>query len=100
MGYMEGDPNTALEKRLRKRDREDRSIGGKPPNLLNIALCGLASLPFLLALRRLCLCPMHPCFVHVHATNKETNQQKSNRTNRSMLKEKLAKDAKQGQKNM
>ena len=77
MGYMEGDPNTALEKRLRKRDREDRSIGGKPPNLLNIALCGLASLPFLLAPRRSC-----PRFVHVHATNKDTNQQASEGTNR------------------
>ena len=33
----------ALEKRLREREREDRSGGDRPLNLLNIALCGLAS---------------------------------------------------------
>ena len=43
----------ALEKRLREKGRENRSRGARPPNLLINALCGLASLPFLLAPRRL-----------------------------------------------
>ena len=76
-----------LEKRLRERKREDRSGGTRPPNLLNIALCGLASsclhpYPFLLTPRRSYPCSQHPRSVCVHATNKETNQQTSKETNR------------------
>ena len=58
----------ALEKRLKEREREDYFRGARPPNLLNVALCGLASsclhpCPFYLrlggctlALRTLTLC--------------------------------------------
>ena len=33
----------ALEKRLKERERENHSRGARPPNLLNIAFCGLTS---------------------------------------------------------
>ena len=46
----------ALEKRLKERERENYSGGARSPNLLIIALCGLASLPFLLVPKR-----SHPC---------------------------------------
>ena len=75
----------ALEKRLREREREDCFGGARPPNLLNIALCGLA--PF-------CLHPFPFCShlggrtLTLYAKTKETSQQTSKETNgrKSMLK--------------
>ena len=58
----------ALKKRLRGREREVCLGGVGPFNLLIIALCGLASLPFLLAPRK-----SHPCSVCVYAKTKETS---------------------------
>ena len=64
----------ALKKRLKEREREDRSRGAKPPNLLIIAICGLASLPFFLKPRKSHLCSKCPYSMHVHAKAKETSQ--------------------------
>ena len=70
----------ALEKRLRERERErekegeSHSGGARPPNLLNIAFNGLASLTLLLVPRRLCPRSKHPCSLHVHAKKKEISQ--------------------------
>ena len=61
----------ALKKRLREREREDRSRVARPPNLLYIALCGLASLPFLLTPRRLYPCSKRPRSMRVHAKRKK-----------------------------
>ena len=54
-GFKErGNPNTcSREGAKRERKRENHSGGARPPNLLNIALCGLASS---------CL---HPCPFHL-----------------------------------
>ena len=78
----------ALEKMLREREREDRSGGDRPFNLLNIALCGLASLPFLLVPKRSHPCFNCPCSMRVHVKKKETSQETSKETNRkrSMIK--------------
>ena len=74
----------SLEKRLgeRERERENHSRGARPPNLLNIALCGLASLPFLPVLRRSHPCSKHPCTMRVHPKTKETWQQTSKERNK------------------
>ena len=72
----------ALEKRLKEREREGRSRGARPFNLLIIAICGLASLPFLLVPKRLCLCSKRPCSMRVHAKTNETSQQTSKETHR------------------
>jgi len=85
---MEGDPLIhALENRLKDREREDLSRGARPLDLLNIALCRLASLPFLLAPRRSRPCFKRPCLMCVHAKTRETSQQTSKETNerKSML---------------
>ena len=78
----------ALEKRLREREREDRSGVARPLNLLYIALCGLASLPFLLAPKSSHPCSKRPRSMRVHGKRKETSQQTSKETNgrKSMLK--------------
>ena len=72
----------ALEKRLREREREDRSGVARPPNLLIIAPYGLASLSFLLMPMRSHLCSKSPCSIRVHATIKEISQQTSKGRNR------------------
>ena len=64
----------ALKKRLKEREKENRSRGAKPPNLLIIAPYGLASLPFLLAPRKLHSYAKYPHFMHVHAKTKETSR--------------------------
>ena len=69
-----------LEKRLSEREREDRSKGARPPNLLNIALYGLASLPFLLVPKRSHSCSKYPHPMRVHARTEETSQQISKET--------------------
>ena len=73
-----GNPNTcsreeAEREREREREGENHYRGARPPILLNIAVCGLASLPFLLAPRRSRLCSKRPCSMHVHAKTKETS---------------------------
>ena len=64
----------ALEKKLRERERGNRSRGARPPNLLIIALCGLSSLPFSLVPRRSCPYSKHPRSICVHVTKKEAKQ--------------------------
>ena len=71
----------ALKKRLREWEREDHSRGARPPNLLNIALCGLASLPFLLIPRSSHPCSKRPHIKHVNVKIKETRQRTSKETN-------------------
>ena len=74
-GYTEmGNPNTcSREVDLRKGEGENHSEGARPLNLLNISLCGLASLPFLLAPRRSHPCSKHPRPMCVHGKTKETS---------------------------
>ena len=70
----------ALVKRLRKREGKRKPFEEvKPPNLLNVSLCGLASsclhpYPFLLAPRKSHPCSKCPCSKCVHAMTKETIQ--------------------------
>ena len=87
-----GNPSTWFQRRLKERERERkrRPLGeASPPNLLNITLFGLASLPFLLTPRKSCPRSKHPCSKHVHAMEKETqNQQTSKETTRKKAWEK------------
>ena len=72
---MEGNPNTcSREKAKREKERENHSGGARPPNLMNISLLGLTSLPFLLMSRESCPCSKRPCSMRVHATNKGCSQ--------------------------
>ena len=71
----------ALEKRHRERERENHSRGARPPNLLNIALCELASsclhlCPFCSCLRGRTLAPslFTPC-VYIQRQKKQASRQ-------------------------
>ena len=91
----------ALEKRLREREKKKTALEGLGPLIYwTLPFVGLHPCPFFLVPRR-----SHskcPCSICVHAKTKEESQQKSKETNgrRSILKEKLAKDAKRGQTSM
>ena len=70
-GYKErGNPNTCPRKEAkRERERENHLGGARPPNLLNISLCGLASS---------CL---HPCLfcLRLGQTNRHFPKKQTNR---------------------
>ena len=76
----------ALEKRLRERERENHSRGARPPNLLNIAFCGLTSTclhpcPFRLRLGGCTLAPSFraPCVYMQRQKRQASKQEKETR---------------------
>ena len=82
-----------LQRRSLEKGKEKTTLeGARPPNLLNIALCWLASSCLHLALfaitQEVAPCSKYPRSMHVHAKTKETSQQTSKETNKrkSMLK--------------
>ena len=96
----------ALEKRLKDRERENRFGEARPPNLLIIALCELASFcfhpcPFCLCLGSHILAPsiLTPC-VYMQRPKKQANRQVKKQTKEKHAKDKLGKDAKREQTNM
>ena len=76
----------ALKKRLKERGKRKPLRRGWPPNLLNIAFCGLrllaCILTLLLAPKRSRPCSKCPCSMRIHEMTKETSQQTSKETNR------------------
>ena len=76
----------ALEKRLRERERENRFVRARPPNILKIALCGLASscfhpCPLYLCLRGRTFTPcIHvPCVYMQRQKRQASKQEKETR---------------------
>jgi len=70
-GTWKGTQIHALEKKLRKRERENNYKGASPLMYWTFPLGGLASLPFSLMPRRSCPRSKRLGSMHVHATNKE-----------------------------
>ena len=71
----------ALKKRLKERGKRKPLKRGWPPNLLNIAFCGLRLLACILAVllapRRSRPCSKCPCSMRIHEMTKETSNRQA-----------------------